>query len=217
MQLHYKNSRLERIIIGVNMVTAAMVAASFVVLFGFKSPLLPLRILYAVQILLLLVFIAEKIIRFLNVLSRAEFWGANWFEVPILLALSVSVLGAGHWFATGPEEASAVRHLAVVIYLVIQVITKLCRTCVNLAASGKNPTRTLIASFLFLIVAGAGFLMLPRAAGADKESLNFVDALFTSTSATCVFATLALSTSHPGRRPRGVRSFSRFGKRSSRW
>jgi len=165
-----------------------MVAASFVALFGFKSQLPPEqeRILYAVQIFLLLVFIAEKVVRFLNSASKAEFWGTNWFEVPLLVALLVAVIGAGHWFATGPEEASAVRHLAVGIYLVIQVITKLCQTCVNLAASGKNPTRTLIVSFLFLIVAGAGFLMLPRAAGTDKENLSFIDALFTSTSATCV-------------------------------
>ncbi|MBC8217681.1 MAG: hypothetical protein H8E73_04395, partial [Planctomycetes bacterium] len=84
--------------------------------------------------------------------------------------------------------------LAVGIYLLIQVITKLCRTCVNLAASGKNPTQTLIASFLFLIITGAGFLMLPRAAGEDKERLGFVDALFTSTSATCVTGLIVKNT-----------------------
>jgi trk system potassium uptake protein TrkH len=54
-----------------------------------------------------------------------------------------------------------------------------------MAASGRNPTRTLIASFLFLIISGAGLLMLPRAAP-GKDSLSFVDALFTATSATCV-------------------------------
>ena len=188
MQLHFKSNRLERLLILVTVVPAGMVTASFVVLFGFKSPLLPQqeRILYVVQILLLGVFIAEKVVRFLNAASKRDFWGANWFEVPLLLALLVSVLGAGHWFATGPEEASVVRHFTVGIYLVIQVITKLCRTCVNLAASGKNPTRTLIASFLFLIIAGTGFLLLPKAAGKDKENLRLIDALFTSTSATCV-------------------------------
>jgi trk system potassium uptake protein TrkH len=179
---------LERILIFVNVVTAAAVVATFVALFGFKTPLLPQqeRFFYALQILLLCVFIAEKVFRFFNSAIKAEFWGMSWFEVPLLVALLMVVLGAGHWFATGPEEASAIRHLAVGIYLVIQVVTKLCRTCVNLAASGKNPTQTLIASFLFLIVAGAGFLMLPRAAGEGKESLSFIDALFTSTSATCV-------------------------------
>ncbi|GAG31071.1 unnamed protein product, partial [marine sediment metagenome] len=188
MQLHYKNNRLEKILIGVNALTAAVVTASFVVLFGFDEPLLPKQeqILYAVQVALLCVFIVEKIIRLFNVVSKAEFWGANWFEVPLLFGLLVAVFGAGRWFALGQAETSVVRHLAVGIYLVTQVITKLCRTCVNLAASGKNPTRTLIASFLFLIISGAGLLMLPRAANEGKESLRLVDALFTATSATCV-------------------------------
>jgi len=188
MQLHYKNNRLERILIGVNALTAAVVTASFVVLFGFDEPLLPKQeqILYAVQVALLCVFIVEKIIRLFNVVSKAEFWGANWFEAPLLFGLLVAVFGAGRWFALGQAETSVVRHLAVGIYLVTQVVTKLCRTCVNLAASGKNPTRTLIASFLFLIISGAGLLMLPRAANEGKESLRLVDALFTATSATCV-------------------------------
>jgi len=44
--------------------------------------------------------------------------------------------------------------------------------------------RALIASFLVLIVSGAGLLMLPRASAG--ENVSFVDALFTATSATCV-------------------------------
>jgi len=188
MQLHYKNGRLERTLIGVNTLAAAVVTATFVLLFGFYEPFWPKQeqILYTLQVVLLFIFIAEKVIRRFNVVSRAEFWRANWFEVPLLIGLVVAVLGAGSRLGHKQAEASAVRHLAVGIYLVIQVVTKICRTSVDWAASGRNPTRTLIASFLCLIIAGAGFLMLPRAASKDKESLGFVDALFTSTSATCV-------------------------------
>ena len=188
MELHYKNGRLERTLIGVNTLAAAVVTATFVLLFGFYKPFWPKQeqILYTLQVVLLFIFIAEKVIRRFNAVSRAEFWRANWFEVPLLIGLVVAVLGADHWFGHRQAEASAVRHLAVGIYLVIQVVTKICRTSVDWAASGRNPTRTLIASFLFLIIAGAGFLMLPRAASKDKESLRFVDALFTSTSGACV-------------------------------
>ena len=45
MRLIYKNKRLERVLIGINVLTAAMVAASFVLLFGYEQPLLPVRIL----------------------------------------------------------------------------------------------------------------------------------------------------------------------------
>ena len=186
MKISYKDKRLERVLIGVNVLTAAMVTASFVLLFGFDKPLLDAWILYTIQVVLLCVFIAEKIIRLFNTVSKAEFTRANWFEIPLFLLLGVAVIGAGRWFAPTQAESTIVRHFAVGIYLVLQVVTKLCRTSVNLAASGRNPTQSLIASFLVLIFTGAGLLMLPRASAPERESLSFVDALFTATSATCV-------------------------------
>jgi len=186
MNITYKNQSLERILIFVNAFTATVVVASFVLLFGFDEPLFRAWILYSVQVALLCVFVGEKLIRMFNAVSKAEFWRANWFEIPLLLALGIAVVGAGRWFAPTKPEATEVRHFAVGLYLVVKVVAKLCKTSVNLAASGRSPTRTLIASFLVLIFSGAGLLMLPAAAADGKESLSFVDALFTATSGTCV-------------------------------
>jgi trk system potassium uptake protein TrkH len=192
MQIHYKDKRLEKVLISVNAMTAAIVTASFVLLFGFDEPLMSAWILYAVQVALLCVFIVEKIIRLFNAVSMREFWRGNWFEVPFLLALGVALLGAGRWFYR--DEPETVRHLVVGVYLVLQVVIKLCRTSVNLAASGRSPTRTLIASFLVLIISGAGLLMLPKASAPGAEHLSFVDALFTATSATCVTGLIVKNT-----------------------
>ncbi|HCO94804.1 MAG TPA: hypothetical protein DIU00_12775 [Phycisphaerales bacterium] len=186
MQIIYKNKSLERVLIFANALTATVVVASFVMLFGFEEPLLRAWILYSVQVALLCAFVGEKLIRMFNAVSKAEFWRANWFEIPLLLVLGVAVVGAGRWFAPTKAEATEVRHFAVGLYLVVQVVAKLCKTSINLAASGKSPTRTLIASFLVLIFSGAGLLMLPAASADGKESLSFVDALFTATSGTCV-------------------------------
>jgi len=186
MQIIYKNKPLERVLIGANALTAAVVVASFVMLFGFDEPLIRAWILYTVQVALLCAFVAEKVIRMFNAVSKAEFWRANWFEIPLLLMLGFTVIGAGRWFAPTKAESTEVRHFAVGLYLVVQVIAKLCKTSVDLAASGKSPTRTLIASFLVLIFSGAGLLMLPAASADGKDSLSFVDALFTATSGTCV-------------------------------
>ena len=186
MKIIYKNKPLERVLICANVLTAAVVVASFVMLFGFDEPLIRAWILYTVQVALLCAFVAEKVIRMFNAVSKSEFWRANWFEIPLLLVLGITVFGAGRWFAPTKAEAVEVRHFAVGLYLVVQVIAKLCRTSVNLAASGKSPTQTLIASFLVLIFSGAGLLMLPAASADGKESLSFVDALFTATSGTCV-------------------------------
>ncbi len=185
---------MERVLVGANALTAVLVVASLVLLFGFHKPLLPAWILFTVQVALLCAFIAEKIVRVFNAVSKAEFWRANWWEVPLLLGLAVAAFGSGYWFVPASEEAGVVRHFAVGAYLVLQVIAKLCRTSVNLAASGKNPTRTLVASFLVLIISGAGLLTLPTASAQGKNSLSLVDALFTATSATCVTGLIVRNT-----------------------
>jgi hypothetical protein len=182
MKVEYSHKGLERVVIGFNIVAALVVIATFVCLFGFYEPLLPKQFLYNTQLLLLLVFIAEKLVRLLNAVSKKDFIRNYWFELPLLIVLGVILFGSGRWF--GAEGPVAVRHIAVGIYLVVQVISKLSRTVVDIAASGLNPMRTLIISFLVLIFAGAGFLMLPRSAGG--KSISFVDALFTATTATCV-------------------------------
>ncbi len=182
MQVYYKSKMLEKTLVGINVLTAAAVTATFVMRFGFHEPMLAASILYYVQAALLCVFVVEKIIRLFNAISKAEFLRANWFEIPLLLALGIGMFAADRWFAEA--DPMAVRHFTVSIYLVLQVVIKVCRTVVNLAASGRSPTRTLIATFLVLILSGAGLLMLPRASA--TENVTFVDALFTATSATCV-------------------------------
>jgi len=185
MRIHYKNKKTEKVLIGLNALAAAAVAASFVMLFGFHEPQLPAGILYSIQLGLLCFFIAEKIIRFFNAAFKIDFWRGNYYEVPFLLALTGALLTAylkPDFF--GKAEPSTILHLAVGIYLVIQVVIKVCRTTVNMAATGQSPTRTLIASFLVLIFCGTVLLMLPKSA--TGENISFVDAVFTSTSATCV-------------------------------
>ena len=194
MRISYKNERLEKGLIGVNALTAAVVVASFVSLFGFDKPLLAAWILYTIQVVCLVLFVAEKIVRLFNAASKAEFWRANWFEIPLLIGLGIVVIGAGRWFSMTGTEAAIVQYFAIGLYLIVQVVAKLCRTSVNMAASGRNPTRTLIASFLVLIISGAGLLMLPAASAHGRENVGFIDALFTATSATCVTGLIVKNT-----------------------
>ena len=56
-----------------------------------------------------------------------------------------------------------------------------------------KPATTFILSFLLLISLGTGFLMLPSMT-AEKGSLSFLDALFTSTSASCVTGLIVVDT-----------------------
>ena len=182
MLIAYKNTQLERVLIGTNVIAAIGVVASFVSLFGFYEPLLPTYILYTVQAVLFGYFVIEKSIRAVNAESKLAFLRMHWFEIPLLLALLVVVFTKDGAFNGTSEQT--LRHVAIGIYLILQVVTKVCRTAVHLASLGTNPTRILILSFLVLIVVGAGTLCLPRAT--NGERLHLVDALFTATSATCV-------------------------------
>ncbi len=182
MNVRYKNKHLETALIVVTLLTAVVVAATFVLLYGFREPLMSSRTLHYIQIAAFMVFLGEKTIRFLNAFSKREFLTVFWFEIPLLALLTIVVLGAGTSFTV--KDPGRIKMLALGTYLMAQVVAKTCRTCINLAATGKNPARALIGTFCILIIAGAGMLMLPKSHNIDQ--MSFVDALFTATSATCV-------------------------------
>lgn len=184
VKIAYKNNPLERFITLVNVVTGVAVIGTFILLYGLTD--IPAwttsRQLHIVQILAFLVFLFEKTVRFVNAISKREFFKTYWVEIPLLLGLLIVVFGAGKLFNSANPPGLIMTALGV--YLVYQVVDKLCRNLVGLAATGRNPMRVLIGMFVILILSGAGLLMLPRSHTCDK--LSFVDALFTATSASCV-------------------------------
>jgi trk system potassium uptake protein TrkH len=191
MQIAYKNGTLEQGLVGVKAVASLIVVASFALLFGFYEPPLPARILVGILMVMLCIFLAGKITRFFNAESKKEYFLASWYEVPLLLGLGVALVGAGHWF--GWTDPTRVRHWAIGIYLIVNVTIKFFTVFVRLAATGRDPTRVLVASFLVLIATGAILLMLPKATP-GRSYLPPVDALFTATSATCVTGLVVRST-----------------------
>jgi trk system potassium uptake protein len=69
------------------------------------------------------------------------------------------------------------------------LVIEVSRGSIRLLRIRFNPSLIYVLSFLFLIVIGTGLLLLPRA---TFESLSFVDALFTATSAVCVTGLVVL-------------------------
>lgn len=182
MKIHYKNKNLERLLVTINLITATVAASTFVSLYGFDTPLLPESVLHIIQFAALAIFIGEKFVRFFNAVSKREFLQVNWFELPLLLIFVLGFVASGHWFSF--IDPASGRMLSLGIYLILQVVAKACHGCINLAATGENPTKALIGIFLVLIVVGASLLCLPKSYVSEPTSV--VDALFTATSATCV-------------------------------
>lgn len=180
MKVEYKNKKLDRVIVGLNVVGILAVAFVFVSLYGFNEPPLPRKILHGIDIGMFFFFIAEKLIRYFNAVSKREFFRLYWFEIPLLGLMFVLFLNADAWSAGQPYLLMV---QGISIYLVVQAIDKVCRGTVYIASTGRNPARSLITLFLILIMTGGGLLMLPRA---HKKEMAFTDAIFTATSATCV-------------------------------
>ncbi|MBN1124012.1 MAG: hypothetical protein JXA82_03320 [Sedimentisphaerales bacterium] len=184
MKIAYKNPKLERLAVVANMIIGLVIVTTFILLYGFDEiPFqLSTRTLHIFQIIAFLLLLTDKTGRFMNAVSKKAFLRAFWYEIPLLLLLMAVVFGANRWFSV--DKPGRVIMFALAVYLVLQVGLRLGRICVNMAASGQNPAQSLIFSFLALIIAGAGVLMLPRAHNLDQMSP--IDALFTATSATCV-------------------------------
>ena len=171
MRILYKNKRLESFLIAVNaMVTIAVVAAVLLEL-GFDRPLLGISLMNGILGSVIAVFVIEKVFRFFNSYSRLDYFKARWFELIFFLVFVILLLFASFVIAAA-------------VYLILEIVSKICKTVVTVAASGKSPAIALVGSFAVLILCGTVLLMLPKAH--NSEPVGFVDALFTSTSATCV-------------------------------
>ncbi len=191
MQVTYRHNTLEIAMAGVRGVTSLIAVASFALLFGFYESPIPESIVFTVQTVVFFTFLGTSIIRLFNAESKREYLYVNWYDIPALVALAAAVVGAEQWF--GDVEPYRVRHLAVAIYLMFEVTIKFFLLSVRLAATGRNPSRTLVASFVILIATGAALLMLPKSTP-GRSSLRPIDALFTSTSATCVTGLVVANT-----------------------
>lgn len=170
MDILYKNKTLERLLILTNIAATTAVAGTALLQLGFFKPILSDAQMYLILAAAAIFFTGEKFIRFFNARSKKDYLHFCWFEFIFIVLFAVLYFSAGLLWALG-------------VYLLMQIITKVCRTMVNIAAAGKSPAAAFIGSFIALILAGALLLMLPRS---HTQPVKFIDALFTSTSATCV-------------------------------
>ncbi len=143
------------------------------------------------------------------VVSRLALWGCShrpvlwkyfpWLEMALLSVLVVCLF---HIPARMPQfSPSEVRWIIFQIYLLILIALLFARSAVAATTYRIHPTQVMITSFILVIFTGAILLMFPSAHRLEK--LDFTDAVFTATSATCVTGLTVLDTGG---------DFSRFGQ-----
>jgi len=171
------------------MFEALLIVASLALLiadfgqYGSEALRAPVRWFYPVAAA---VFVAVGLGRLLRARSREQYaktYAAELVAVSVMLALAVLVI-AGWRYGAAAGRVSGLMKLAchgVIVLVVIRII----RAFQIVSRSVFKPAQLMIVSFAVIIAVGTALLAAPKASGAGR-SLSLIDALFTSTSATCV-------------------------------
>jgi trk system potassium uptake protein TrkH len=170
MDIVYKNKTLERVLILTNAAVTGIVLMVALAQLGFHQPLLTTNLMYEILSVSTFLFIADQFLRFFNARSKMDYLRIFWFGFVSIAVLIILYFISGLLAALG-------------FYLLLQIITKICRTIVNLAASGKSPAVVFVSSFIAIVLAGSILLILPKS---HTKQMSFIDAMFSATSATCV-------------------------------
>lgn len=101
-----------------------------------------------------------------------------------------AALSVGDELGSLPNAVIIIRNL----FLVLRIFGRLRRLSAFLEEISTHPAQTILVSFLVVILVGALLLMMPFT-DPEGQGLDFIDALFTATSAVCVTGLIVVDTS----------------------
>lgn len=163
------------------------------------------RAIHRVNSYLVVIFFVVLSSRFLALFNRKNITRGRTLEIGILLffflALCIRFFMRNSIFADLGWITFFNSSLFTRLVFVYILIVQLSRKNFGLYRVTFNPALLFIYSFLFLIIAGAGLLLLPRA---TYQGLGILDAFFTATSAVCVTGLIVVDT---------ATAFTPFGKK----
>jgi len=181
---------VEAVLVWIRSIGTLASVALMVLYFGFPLSLEGQFEVINYQNSLIGIFGIRYLIRWLYARFGLSYLVANPLETLLLglWALEGLLVGVGHpWFASQVVSFDQLLPYAWFVHtlavgLAGQEIVRLSNSVVTIQL---KPAATLIFSFLVLILAGTGLLMLPQMS-VGRYGLGFEDALFTSVSAACV-------------------------------
>jgi trk system potassium uptake protein TrkH len=181
---------------------AGVAAASLVLEYGFFLNRAETDLLHLIDLSVVVVFVADALIRFGLARRKLSFLRQRWPSFVILgiiVAQLVVVfqLQARGWLPAFLEARSVLSLtkayiIVIQIYLVILIVGQAVRANRGIASLRIRPARTVMFSFVLLILLGTLLLLTPRATVAGR--IDLVDALFTATSSICVTGLVVVDT-----------------------
>ena len=170
--------------------------------FGFNHSQENIKLLIFITRFFYLVFIFNFIIKYLLSKDKIQYLTSNALEgVLILLVIydGISYFMFGHpileklLIRLGIDNYRSIYHFFIQFFLLFFVGIELVKSINSVYTSRLKPTTLFILSFVFLIL-GGGFLLTLPGCNYTGKWLNFVDAVFTSASASCVTGLTVVNT-----------------------
>ncbi len=186
--------------------------ASLVIEYGFYLSASEKVFLHRIDILIIWYFVLQSLLKLIITNKKRDYLKTHWFNYLIVLfVISQTALFIREFdlvllgkFLSGDDAVQITKFyiIAFQLSIVLSFFTQGTRLSQKLASYRFHPAQVLMGSFLVIIVIGTALLLLPKAVQPGKH-LSFLDALFTSTSATCVTGLIVVDTGH---------HFSRMGQ-----
>jgi trk system potassium uptake protein TrkH len=177
-------------------VTALVAVASLILEYGFGAHQpVPSVILHGVNIAVVVIFLSDRLLRLVLARRRwKEVFRAYWPDYALLglagLALAISTQVRGNILGIG-----AAYLIVTQTYIVFVLLLRAAGLNQRAAESGLHPAKLFLFSFAAVCLIGSGLLMLPAATTVRPIGPgHYLDALFTSVSATCVTGLIVLDT-----------------------
>lgn len=152
--------------------------------------------------IIIAIFVTETFIKWGFQHFRLTYLRRNWPNFA-LISLFLVLLAIIRYASTSPQigsllhrvNLSVARAYIVIVqsYILGNLLLRAISTGPRVAKMNLPAAQMVVFSFLFVILAGAGLILLP-AATEPTEKISFVDALFTATSATCVTGLIVVDT-----------------------
>ncbi len=155
------------------------------------------------DLLILFVFVLHYLLKISFVKNRLLYLKQHWFQAVLVViilsetAFIINTLGFSlvkrFFFDINVRAITKITIIWAQILIVLSLIHGSVAYNRKIVSLKFHPAQLLLFSFVFVILTGSALLSLPRAV-APGETLSYLDALFTSTSATCVTGLVVVNT-----------------------
>ncbi len=200
--LYDSKPKMLRLLRYLNLIISFIAIGTLLYFYGFPQSPMSKAILLGIIKASFVFYISRYLIQLLYDFQPKQFLKRSWVEAVInglLIIEGISYNFFGDLLITSLFVRSGLSHFAdysaifIQVYFLFAVLAELTRSGGIVPNIRIHPSSLFLISFALLIIFGTGLLMMPEMT-VQRGSMGFVNALFTSTSASCVTGLIVVDT-----------------------